>query len=82
VLLTIKQLYRALWDQSDNYVEVWCESRSIAGMLEDTCEELCVSLYPTSGFSSLSLAYEAAEIINDYAPNKAERGDDLLRRRL
>lgn len=58
-------LYRAdLWAQSDHYVEVWSESRSIAAVIEDDCEELAVSLYPCGGFSSISLAYEAAQEIN------------------
>jgi hypothetical protein len=58
-------LYRAdLWALSDYYCEVWCESRSIAGIIEDDCEELAVSLYPAGGFSSITLAYQAAEYIN------------------
>ena len=58
-------LYRGdLWAQSPYYVEVWCESRSIAGVIEDTCRELAVSLYPCGGFSSITLAYEAAQTIN------------------
>lgn len=57
-------LYRAdVWLRADVYVEVWCESRSIAGVIENTCEELAVSLYPAGGFSSLTLAYEAAQQI-------------------
>jgi hypothetical protein len=56
--------YRAdLWADADAYVEVWCESRSIAGVIVDLCEELAVSLYPAGGFSSISFAYEAAEYI-------------------
>ena len=59
-------LYRAdLWSNAGIYVEVWCESRSIAGIIEDDCEELAVSLYPAGGFSSITLAYQAAEYIND-----------------
>ena len=54
-----------LWSSAGNYVEVWCESRSIAGVIEDTCEEMAVSLYPAGGFTSLTLAYQAAEYIND-----------------
>jgi len=50
-----------LWAQSDWHREVWAESRSIAGVLQEDCEDLAVSLYPRGGFSSLSLAYEAAE---------------------
>jgi hypothetical protein len=64
-LIRVNGLYRAdLWALSDYYCEVWCESRSIAGIIEDDCEELAVSLYPAGGFSSITLAYEAAEFIN------------------
>ena len=64
-LRSVSSLYRAdLWEYADVYVEVWCESRSIAGVIEDDCEELAVSLYPAGGFPSLTLAYQAAEYIN------------------
>lgn len=57
-------LYRAdLWQEAACYVEVWTESRSIAGIIEDDCDELAVSLYPCGGFSSITLAFEAAEEI-------------------
>jgi hypothetical protein len=56
--------YRAdLWADAEAYVEVWCESRSIAGTIVDLCEELAVSLYPAGGFSSITFAYEAADFI-------------------
>jgi hypothetical protein len=59
--------YRAdLWEQAEHYAEVWCESRSIAGVILDDCEELAVSLYPAGGFSSISFAYEAALEINHW----------------
>src|SRR5262249_41927173 len=65
-LKRVKGLYRApLWKDSFYHVEVWAESRSIAGVLIDLCEELAVSLYPCGGFASITLAYEAAEQIND-----------------
>ena len=48
------------WAQTDHCVEVWTESRSIAGVIEATCREYAVSLYPSGGFTSLSLGYEAA----------------------
>ena len=58
-------LYRAdLWADADVYCEVWAESRSIAGVIETTCKELAVSLYPAGGFTSLTLAYDAAGGIN------------------
>jgi hypothetical protein len=57
-------LYRTdLWARSGVYCEVWAESRSIASVLRDDCEELGVSLYPAGGFSSLTLCYEAAKQI-------------------
>ena len=55
------------WAETDRYVEVWTESRSIAGVLEATCREYAVSLYPSGGFASLSLVYSAAE----YASHRA-----------
>jgi hypothetical protein len=56
--------YRAdMWADAEAYVEVWCESRSIAGVIVDLCEELAVSLYPAGGFSSITFAYEAADFI-------------------
>jgi len=61
----ISGLYRAdLWSSVDCYCEVWTESRSIAGIIEDDCSELAVPLYPAGGFSSITLAYQAAEAIN------------------
>ncbi|MGH8147644.1 MAG: hypothetical protein ACREPY_15095 [Rhodanobacteraceae bacterium] len=61
-------LYRGtLWEQADHHVEVWCESRSIAGTIQGTCRELAVSLYPAGGFTSLTLAYESAHFINGEA---------------
>ncbi len=70
-LRRMKSLYRAdLWQMSAYYCEVWCESRSIAGVIEDDCRELAVSLYPAGGFSSITLAYEAAEAINVWCEGK------------
>ena len=58
--------YRAnLWTQANSYCEVWTESRSIAGIIEPDCRELAVSLYPCGGFTSITLAYQAAEYINE-----------------
>jgi hypothetical protein len=66
--------YRAdLWQSSDWYCEVWVESRSIAGVLQGMCKELAVSLYPAGGFSSITLAFEAAEHINAVASDKLVR---------
>jgi hypothetical protein len=57
-------LYRSdIWTSAQTYCEVWCEFRSIAGVIAADCEELAVSLYPAGGFSSITLAYQAAEYI-------------------
>jgi hypothetical protein len=64
-LRSVTRHYRAdLWQHSDYYCEVWVESRSIAGVVQEDCEELAVSLYPAGGFSSITLAFEAAGNIN------------------
>lgn len=70
-LRSMKEHYRAdLWRSADFYCEVWTESRSIAGVIEDDCRELAVSLYPAGGFSSITLAYQAASSINYYAAGR------------
>jgi len=70
-LRNMKGYYRAdLWKNADFYCEVWTESRSIAGVIEDDCKELAVSLYPAGGFSSITLAYQAASSINYYAEGR------------
>ena len=77
-LLRHQSAYRAdLWASAGLYVEVWCESRSIAGVIQRVCEELAVSLYPAGGFTSLSLAHEAAEYIN-HETDKGEKPAHVL----
>ena len=68
----VAALYRAdIWADADTYVEVWCESRSIAGVIEAECRRLAVPLYPCGGFASLTLTYEAAEHIRKVANGRA-----------
>jgi len=63
---SVASLYRAdLWKDSDYYCEVWCESRSIAGVIQEDCEDLAVSLFPAGGFSSITFVYESAVEINE-----------------
>ena len=60
------QLYRRdYWTHTDTLVEVWCESRSLIGALGQVCREYVVPLFPSSGFSSVSFTYQAAEHIID-----------------
>ena len=66
-LRRMNSLYRTdVWRDTPYYVEVWCESRSIAGVILGTCKELAVSLYPAGGErTSISFAYQAATNINE-----------------
>lgn len=65
-------LYRAdLWSDADELCEVWAESRSIASVIQDDCEEYAVDLYPCGGFSSMSFVHQAAQAHNQ----RAEQGD-------
>ena len=58
-------LYRAaIWQPDDPLIEIWVESRSIAGVIAGECERLAVSLYPAGGFASATLCFEAAEEID------------------
>jgi hypothetical protein len=53
-----------LWRHSDYRCEVWCESRSIAAVMQGDCNDLAVDLYPCGGFPSLSFVHEAASLHN------------------
>ena len=64
-------LYRSdLWANSDYYCEVWVESRSLASVIQDDCEELAVSLYPSGGFASISFTFEAASLMNEVVSDR------------
>jgi hypothetical protein len=54
---------RAVWDDQNVYVETWCESDSVAGILYDVTAEYDVPLMPTSGQPSKSFLHSAAENI-------------------
>lgn len=70
-LRSVSRSYRAdIWRDAAVYVEVWVESRSIAGVIQADCERLAVSLYPSGGFTSMTLAYQSAEYIKAYADGR------------
>ena len=70
-LQRVAGLYRGnLWASSDHYCEVWTESRSLSGVVQQLCRELAVSLYPAGGFASLTLTYNAAQYIESEASEK------------
>ena len=56
---------RDYWESTDTLVEVWCESRSLAGVLGQVCREYVVPLFPSGGFASLSFLYQAAAHIQE-----------------
>ncbi len=54
---------RDIWRQAENYVEVWCESDSIAGIIMEVTAEYDVPLMVSRGFSSATYLWEAAQSI-------------------
>jgi hypothetical protein len=70
-IFRVQALYRGdLWSLSEHYCEVWCESRSIASVIQRDCNDLAVSLYPCGGFSSISFVHDAVEEINERKGSK------------
>jgi len=61
------RLYRkALWNDTDTYVEVWCEKDALAGVILPITARYDVPLMVARGFTSETFAYESV----------AQRGDD------
>lgn len=54
---------RDLWSRSLDYVEIWCESDSVAGVLMAVTSEFDVPLMVLRGYSSSTFAYNAAKHI-------------------
>lgn len=52
---------RSIWDDQDVYVEIWCESDSIAGVLYDITHEFDVPLMPTGGQPSKTFIWAGSE---------------------
>lgn len=64
-ILQTAQIYRrGLWASSPVTVEIWCESNSIAGVLNDVTEKWAVPLLPLVGFSSETFAVSSALELN------------------
>jgi hypothetical protein len=59
---------RALWDNQNAYVQIWCEKDAIAGILYEITAELDVPLLVVRGYASETFVYEAAQVIK--AQNK------------
>jgi hypothetical protein len=55
---------RALWNDQNVYVEVWCEKDALSGILYPITSEYDVPLMVVRGFSSVTFLHEAAETID------------------
>jgi hypothetical protein len=56
---------RDLWEDSDYYVEIWCEKEALAGTIVGITSEYDVPLMVSRGFASESYLYSAAEAIEN-----------------
>lgn len=63
VRFTAETYRRDLWRRTPVYVEVWCESDSIAGVLIEETDRYNVSLMVSRGFSSRTYLHSAANDI-------------------
>ncbi|MAF94735.1 MAG: hypothetical protein CMM60_03125 [Rhodospirillaceae bacterium] len=54
---------RDLWRRTPAYVEVWCESESIAGVIFNECDRYGVSVMVSRGFASKTYLHQAAKEI-------------------
>ena len=54
---------RDKWNGQGVYVEIWCESNAIAGVLYEATSEWDVPLMVSKGFSSITFLHSAAESI-------------------
>jgi hypothetical protein len=62
------QYYRkALWSDTEDYVEVWCEKDALAGVILPVTEMFDVPLMVARGFVSETFAYEAIDARGDDA---------------
>ena len=55
------------WDGQSAHLEIWCEKDALTSVLEPLADEYHVSLMPVRGYSSATVAYEAAQRFRDAA---------------
>ncbi len=61
---TAESYRRALWDDQDAYVEVWCEKEALAGVLYQITQLYDVPLMVVKGFPSKDFVHGAAQTID------------------
>ena len=60
-LYALAQTYRRnLWDDAEDYVEIWVEKDALAGVIVEETEPLDVPLMVAKGYTSKTYAYGAA----------------------
>ena len=57
---------RSVWDNQPSYVEVWCESDAVAGVISRATKAWDVPLMVVRGYSSLTYLHSCAEDIESY----------------
>jgi hypothetical protein len=62
---TAKFYRKALWAESDSYVEVWLEKDALAGVVYPVTDMYDVPLMVARGYASLSFLHGAADYIGD-----------------
>jgi hypothetical protein len=60
---TAKLYRRALWENANEYVEIWLEKDALAGVIYPVTGKYDVPLMVARGYASLSFLYSAAEFI-------------------
>lgn len=55
-----------MWRDTNKHCVVWCESKSIAGIIQPVCSQYVVDLFPTGGYPSETFVYENAQELNNY----------------
>ncbi len=60
---TARTYRRDIWRQAPAYVEIWCESDSIAGVIIEETEHYDVPLMVSRGFSSATYLWNSAQYI-------------------
>ncbi len=61
---TARTYRKSLWDNTDEYVEVWLEKDALAGVIFPVTSEFDVPLMVSRGYASLSFLHSAAEDMN------------------
>lgn len=56
---------RALWEQGEEYIEVWLEKEALSGVIFPVTAEWDVPLMVTRGYPSLTFLHEAAEELGE-----------------